>query len=429
MSASPKYTHARLDPEQERQLRLERKRRAELESAARKAAEERRRRERLENERSALRQRVVEIEHQIHVLLESELSRFVAAGSSELREEVARVVSELAAATNDGTLHRIDRRTRSLDRALRDLQASAFKDNHKAAGDQLAALRASLRESDQRLSSKFDAEGFTKIETALQTAERVYQSHVPDVEEVKRSLDAAAQCLASHNERVAHEYDRWMECRHRSETKLNSLGDRIEGLAVDAVVRHWKARDVEEVITKLQLSRRAFQQEQFDIVEAMASQLEKSVEEIISVSQELQLTEERRQKIVAAMRETLIDLGFMINREGLQDPQDAASNHVMVGTRMTGEPIHVSVPQGGEIRYWLPEHPISSVSNDGGQIVGTQCPEAEAVIDQVHKMLHDTFGVETDGIHWQDKPDDIDVLKARRSKPESQDRNQQRGAT
>jgi len=412
MSASPKYTHARLDPERERLLRLERQRQAELEREARRAAEERRRRERLEKLRSALVEQARAFERQIRTILDGELGKFAGDAGIRMKEEATKLVAESQGVPDEDALRGTNRRLRSLERDVDNLRDSTRRAHREEVRGQLGTLRTSFGELDRWRSRKFDTSGFAELEEVLRAVEHTFEARTPDVERAKFALAQARDGLEAHRRRVTAAYDCWAESKQQAEARFHVAADRVVGVLSDPVVQRWQSKNIAALTKDLDVAERLLKQEQFDVAKARAAAIEKGVDQLIVAAQASQLNEERRQQIVAAMRETLVALGFVVDREILDDPHDEGSAYILSGTRMTGEPITVSVPHDSEVRYWLPGHSITAETDQAGRVIRSTCPEAETLIEQVHHTLQSAFGVETDGIHWPGKPDDIDTQRA-----------------
>ena len=175
MSDSPKYCAARLRAEQERKLRKKRERKAALESAQRKAEEERRCGTRLEQGQRATQNELGVIQAALTALSESDAVRFI---QVERLEELRHRLRELKIVIQETILE--DRvRAASADlRAIReDLHFLTAQAETAKLCEDLAVEEAELVKLERRIaafdrarSEKFDPPGFQEVTSLLKNA-------------------------------------------------------------------------------------------------------------------------------------------------------------------------------------------------------------------------------------------------------------------
>jgi predicted nucleic acid-binding Zn-ribbon protein len=406
MSSSPKYSRARLRAAVERLLRENRTRQAALARARRRDEEQRRKVERLENTRSRAHGDVFALQKEVADLAAGDSGSWVQQELQSLQQRLQDLKAAIDGADSTSTVQRLVRRLKSLKSELSQTHARGMDASRAEGLAELEAARVVLHQFlaalDRALSNRFDPQGLAEVERMLKEADTALSREA--LAKSRDLLHRVGTSLAEHQRNVRERYDRWASERDQCSVALNTAADLLAGLRVDDVVSRWAANEVRALETRVEHLQKLFDAGQFDKVRDVSGEIQQQGEQIVSLAQESQLHEDRRDYIVRGIVKVMEQMGFVVQSgsPSLEVPGSPSSATIIQAKRLGGGAIAVSVPQEGDIWYDVGGFPMRTETGSNGQPVPT-CDEAEAQIEQMHSVMEQTFGIEMGELQWQGK--------------------------
>jgi hypothetical protein len=413
MSGTPKYTQAQLKAQRRRELE---------EARRRQQAEERRRREeaarrecerrlaalrgdlqahlgRLASELSAAAAAMYDADHgQLHTAL-SEMERVVRSASSERdlgAQSLALDGVRQAMATAVSRKRRDDEERQRREERLR-LQFEL---------DEIGRQVQALGEADSR---KFDAAGSDRLESATRRGAQSLQAHDPAAAAAVRE---AWNLLEAHRRDVLAARERWTRAKAAAEEALGRMDALVAGLHADPVVARWRSDAVSVLEGEVATLRVALASEAFDRVAGDEARVEAREQAIVAEAGAAQLQADTRDAIAASMAGALGDLGYIVSAPALEQEADPGSAVIFQARSAAGQAIGVSVPVEGDVWYEVAGFPMEARGRVDGRGTAAACDLAEAVLEDLHVLLRDRYGVATDGVNWEGKDPDRMLRRA-----------------
>ncbi len=395
MSGTPKYSQAELDRQRQERLEAERRQQAEAEARRRAEAAERERQRRLAKRRQQADRDLQALSDRLAQADAYPSDRqSIQAQLAQLQPQIARATEEAAvhqalAALNDLSRH-LDR---AIDRKRRD-------DEEKKRRDELDKQRFALEELERAIAripaaeaAKFDPEGQQATRHAIETAQRAIAKGNPEA--ARAPLAQAQQIATQHSDRVAERQAQWQQRLAQAEQAQGDIASLLAGLQADAVVMRWCGAGVSQAQDVLSQAEAAIRAEDFARVGDLLSQLQARSQTLLAEANAAQLKADKRDFIADSMAQVLQDMGFAIVQRDFEHPDHPASAIVMAAANNAGKGIAISVPTEGQVFYDVEGYPKN--------LAAAVCDEAETVLNEMHDMLAEQFGIQMGEVMWEGK--------------------------
>jgi hypothetical protein len=327
MSSSPKYNWYRLHQEQERILREVRRQRAWQEAERRRIEQEARRADRLAHAQDVVSTDLTDAERRIAEVPE-DVFKHVGPALAGVQTELRDCQNALWHCTWEGEAWRLRDRVRAVGRNLREILDEAYRTYSRVQAERLREERArefarltnDLALVEQRLLElteprrrRFDADGFTRVEAALDASRRALQGQ--NLQAAEERVERLRVLTKEHQARLEEAHKNWQTAFDAAQAQLAAVDEAGAGLRADEVVMRWCSRRVSEWEKALSQMKSLLSQDQFSKVESLARQILSTASAIVSGAQEQQLREEQRQYVADSLCQVLSGYGFLLSND------------------------------------------------------------------------------------------------------------------
>jgi hypothetical protein len=408
MSRSPKHTQASLSARRQRELHAEAERKQAEAQRWREEAERKQRIDRLEQLRVRMKAETDTLFSQLQELEKGgwrdyldrkaveakhlQIDQFrdaIRAGQEEqlffLAVQMRKVMSELT-----------DARTRAQQSQLAALQSDASA--------RIALTRRHLQEVDAALSAKFDPQAPAQVRDLLDEADA--QVRAAKLDRADRSLQKAQEKLDQHRASIAAKHQKWLAQKQTTQARIQQTSDRVGAAGSDSTVLRWQDKSMahfREAVTELEELLRV---DKFDEAVRGSAEVERAVDEAIKAAHAEEAEEDKRLAVVDALQNALLELGWDVQRAGLEEPNDPRSRMILYADRAPGKQLGVGVPRDLHVCYEVNGFEFKTETDKQGRPRAV-CDAAQAALERLHAVLGKD-GINTDGLQWDDKPDDND---------------------
>jgi len=412
MSGSPKYTQAELEERRRRELEEKRRKKAEEERQRREEAAASERARRLREVRSRLQERA----SRLHADLQRMQGELHPQEFQRLKAEMDRLRGQVDSAGDEEALagHR---------RALQGLSAQAAEaaarrrreEEERQRREEIDRLAWEAGECERRLAEvsaelarKFDAAGRQHGQEALLEARSALNRQ--DLPAARAGVARARQAVEAHAAQVSSAAERWAAQRDAATLALGRAQAMLAGLNADPVTSRWQAARIAQMQQEVALLGSLLEAESFGEVQNRAQSLLQAEPTLVAEANQAQLQADHRDAIAESVRQALEQMGFFVTAARPEHPDHPATSMLLEARSAAGKAIGVSVPVEGEIWYDVQGYAMNTAPMPGGG-TGRSCDEAEQVLQDLHRVLGETFGVHAGEVMWEGKDPNRNLKK------------------
>jgi hypothetical protein len=404
MSGSPKYSSARLERERRERLERERQIKAEAEKRQREEAIARERKIRLENLRTNL---IVQTDR-INQKISSQKSLIYGQDFDKLQTSIQQLKRNLHNALTENNLHNFTPKISNIDTQLyqavsrkrRDEEEKQRKQEIEQLQFELSELEAEIKQVSDFDGNKFDSQGRQQAEKMLGNLRQLIKQGNPQT--VKNSLKDTQTIVKNHLNLVTKNKQKWEQEKLQAEQILSEMNALINGLKADHVITTWCIHLINELESFNVHGEKEIASENFSKLDNLLTNLQQQSEEIIKIANEAQLKADQRDYIADSIAQSLTEMGFNLVYRQAEYPDHPATAIILGAATNSGKGISVSVPVEGEVYYDI----------DGYTKTGAVCDEAENVINEMHNLLEQEFGVKMSELLWEGKDPNRNIKSA-----------------
>ena len=413
MSGTPKYSRARLDRERKQRLERERRQRAEAEARKRREAQLREQKRRLENRR----QRVNSQAEGVLEAIEQQRSHLYSQDANTLQQRCQDCSTQIKQATAETQLQSIAQDLQNINTDLdRAISRKRRDDAEKQRQAEIERYQFDLEELKRQIAQipsadrlKFDGQGQIQVRDILEKVEKAIAQGNP--KPVKAILAKATDAIDEHLKQVSENRAQWQRRQEKAERDRAELEALIIGLKADPVVMRWQAPIIQELEHQNQLAQNAIEAEEFEQVETLLKQCQQQSEAAIETANTAQLKADQRDYIADSISSVLEEMGFNVLQRQPEHPDHPASALILGAVSHAGKSISVSVPTEGEVFYEVEGYVKSTATAVDGGTAAT-CDEAEGVLNEMHEVLEQEFGVQMGEVWWEGKDPNRNLRQA-----------------
>lgn len=404
MSGSPKYTQAELEERRRQELQEKRRREAEEERRRREEAAARERARRMQEARSRLQEHA----GQIHADLQCRQGELYPEDFKRLQAEIDRLRQQVDSAGDEEAL--ADHR-----RALQGLSAEAVQaaarrrreEEERQRREEIDRLAWETGECERRLAEvsaelarRFDVSGRQHSQAALMEARSALSRQ--DLPMARSGVAQARQAVDTHVAQVTAAAERWAAQRDAATLALDQAQAMLAGLSADAVTSRWQADRIAQMQQEAAALAGLLEAESFGEVQNQAQVLLQAEPDLVAEANRAQLQADHRDAIADSVRQALEQMGFFVSAPRPEHPDHPATAMLLEARSAAGKAIGVSVPVEGEIWYDVEGYAMNTAPMPGGG-AARSCDEAERVLLDLHRVLGETYGVQTGEVMWEGK--------------------------
>jgi len=425
MSGSPKYSRAELERRRQQELEKERQRLAEIEGKKREAEAQSKRQIQLQKEREkiALRfqiltnqQKAADIYSKYHQTLKTKISEYQAqlktASNIEQLGKVTQVINQLQKDLEQAI------RTKRRDEEAKKIQAELEQQSFEL--QELEHIIAQIPPQDAQ---KFDPSNHAQIPSILSNLHSLLINK--DAQKVRDTLQQAIILVQQHETTVNQQREIWQQRQEKAAQKLYELEAIQAGMQADPKLTLWQPQVIQRVLIIIEKAQQSLNLEQFETLEAFLEEAQSAQQEALEKANQAQLKAETRDYITDSIAQSLEAMGFEIVYREPEYADHPASSTILTASSAAGKRISVSVPVEGEVFYDVNGYSKNTVATLEGGTAKT-CDEAEQVLEEMHQVLADAYGVQMGEILWDDKKPH-DRLVEREDLPRSSNQTRQTG--
>ncbi len=404
MSGSPKYSSAQLERQRRERLERERKIKAEAEKRQREEVIARERKLRLEN----LRTNLIAQTDRINQKISSQKSLIYNQDFNKLQASIQQLKRNLQNALTENNLHNFTPEISTIDTQLyqavirkrRDEEEKQRKQEIEQLQFELSELEAEINQISEFDSDKFDSQGRKQVDKTLGNLRQSIKQGNPET--VKSPLKDTQTIVKNHLNLVTKNKQKWEQEKLKAEQSFGEMNALINGLKADPVITTW----CNHLITKLESlitdGEKEIASENFSKLDNLLTNLQQQSEAIIKIANEAQLKADQRDYIADSIAHSLTEMGFNLVYRQAEHPDHPATAIILGAATNSGKGISVSVPVEGKVYYDI----------DGYTKTGAVCEEAENVINEMHNLLEQEFGVKMSELWWEGKDPNRDIKSA-----------------
>jgi DNA repair exonuclease SbcCD ATPase subunit len=402
MSGSPKYSRAELERQRQEELERQRRERAAAEERRRKEAEAREKKRRLENRRTQVQQQAETFKAE----LSQQQANLYPEAAQTLQQQLQQYQQTIQTAQSEPALQEVSQHLEQLQQQMQGHIAQKRRDDEeKKRKAELDRQQFTLEELQRQLAQipdgrKFAPESEAALAQNLQNVKQAIQTGNPAT--VRQPLQVAEQALEQHRQRVADRRAEWQRRQAQAEQHLGDLQALVAGLQADPVVMQWQPQEVAQLATQIEAATAAITSEQFEQVGEILATCQQQSQSAIKTANAAQLKADQRDYIADSIAQSLESLGFSILTRQAEHPDNPASAVILGAATYAGKGISVSVPVEGEVFYDVEGYSKNTEAAVGGGSAAT-CDEAEAVLNEMGKVLETEFGVQMGEVQWEGK--------------------------
>jgi hypothetical protein len=419
MSGSPKYTQAELEASRRRELEAQRRRKAEEERRRREEAAARERARRLEQARGRMHHRA----DQVHAALRNLQGEMHAQDFQRLREEATRLQQQLDSARTEDALAGparaleglISQASEAVARRRREEEERQRRQEIDRLGWQVGETERRLAEVAPERARKFDAAGQQHSQQAIEAARGALRRQ--DLGQARTEVPRAHQVVEGHATRVSDAWEQWVAHREAALAALGQAEAMLVGLAQDPVTMRWQSAQVAELRQQLAALEGRLEAEAFDEIQRGVQRLLQTEPGLVEAANQAQLQADQRDAIAESVRQALEGMGFFVSSPRAEHPEHPATAMLLEARSAAGKAIGISVPVEGEIWYDVEGYSMTSSPMPGGG-QARSCDDAEQVLNDLHRILGESYGVQAGEVMWEGK-DPNRVLRKRDVLPTS----------
>ena len=411
MSGSPKYSSAELDRQRQEKLERDRRERAAEEERRRQEAAAREKQRRLENRRTKVREQAQKFQAE----LSQQQANLYPKAAQTLQQQLQQHQQKIQTAQSEPTLQEISQHLEQLQQEMQGHIAQKRRDDEeKKRQAELDRQQFALEELQRQLGqipdgAKFAPQSEADIAQKLQNVKQLLQTGNPIA--VRQPLQAAEQALAQHRQRVTERRAEWQRRQAQAEQQLGDLQALIAGLQADPVVMRWQPQEVAQLESQIAAATQGITSEQFEVVSEILATCQQQSQSAIKTANAAQLKADQRDYIADSIAQSLESLGFSILTRQAEHPDNPASAVILGAATYAGKGISVSIPVEGEVFYDVEGYSKSTEAAVGGGSAAT-CDEAEAVLNEMGKILETEFGVQMGELQWEGKDPNRNIHQA-----------------
>ncbi|KOR35589.1 hypothetical protein AM228_17480 [Planktothricoides sp. SR001] len=411
MSGSPKYSSAELDRQRQEKLERDRRERAAEEERRRQEAAAREKQRRLENRRTKVREQAQKFQAE----LSQQQANLYPKAAQTLQQQLQQHQQKIQTAQSEPTLQEISQHLEQLQQEMQVHIAQKRRDDEeKKRQAELDRQQFALEELQRQLGqipdgAKFAPQSEADIAQKLQNVKQFIQTGNPIA--VRQPLQAAEQALAQHRQRVTERRAEWQRRQAQAEQQLGDLQALIAGLQADPVVMRWQPQEVAQLESQIAAATQGITSEQFEVVGEILATCQQQSQNTIKTANAAQLKADQRDYIADSIAQSLESLGFSILARQAEHPDNPASAVILGAATYAGKGISVSIPVEGEVFYDVEGYSKSTEAAVGGGSAAT-CDEAEAVLNEMGKILETEFGVQMGELQWEGKDPNRNIHQA-----------------
>lgn len=413
MSGSPKYSPAQLEQRRQRELEAQRRQEAAAEAQRRREAAEQERQRQLQQSRANLQNQIERFQadlNQAQALLHPADYQTLTADIQALLPQIPQASSQKAIKSLQKTANQLPKRLQAAQAQKRrddaEQQRLAELDRQRF---ELSELEQQVQQLDPAQAQKFDPTGATQVQQALAAVHKALTSGKP--QKVQAPLASATQALQTHQQTVATAFDQWQQAQSTALEQLQDLHSLLAGLQADPLLHRWQAPSLSQLTQLAQQAQTAIDQERFAAIADLLTQARSQSEQAIAAANQAQIQADQRDYITDSIAATLEAMGFTILHRQPEHPTHPASAIILGAASHAGKGISVSIPVEGEVYYDVEGYAKQTVQAVGGGNAAT-CDEAEQVIEEMHRILGDEFGVQMGELMWEGKDPNRQLRKA-----------------
>ena len=419
MSGSPKYSSVQIERQRQQKLELERQRLAEIERKKREAEAESKRQIQLEKERATIYINIQTFITQI------DSTNIYSEDNQTLKTKATEYQAQLKTATNIDQLGQLTKTINQLQKDLAEaIRRKRRDDEAKKIQAELEQQRFELQELENIIAQipatdaqKFYPSNQLKITTILNNIQSLFANKDP--QKIKAPLQQAIILVQDHEATVNQQKEIWQNRAGQAEQQLHELEAILAGMQADPKLVLWQPQVIQQVQTTIEKAQEVINLEQFETVKIFLTQAQKAEKEALEKANQAQLKAETRDYITESIAQSLEAMGFEIVYRQPEYSEHPASSTILAAATAAGKRISVSIPVQGEVLYDVDGYSKNTVSTVEGGTAKT-CDEAEQVLEEMHQVLANAYGVQMGEILWDDKKPH-DRLVQREDLPRSTD--------
>jgi hypothetical protein len=300
------------------------------------------------------------------------------------------------------------------------LQAFESQQQLRAVQQARAAELAALTDAQQRLRaelSSFDTE-LNVLRSEGNVAAAARTAALASVNACRALLDstdlasrqtahAAARAALLHYQAELQTAQQLRTEQQTQAAEVLALGEEeLAGLRADATAQRWAASQIEELATRLASWRSALAKgDSAQVTSAALAGFRQDSAALLERVNAAQFKADQRDYIARSIGDTLSEMGFLVTELQPEHADHPASAVRFQAVNAVGQGIGISVPVEGEVWYDISGFPLSTETTVGGGSAAV-CDSAQAVLEEMHDVLNESFGVRAGELQWEGKDPD-----------------------
>ncbi len=404
MSGSPKFSEAEIAEWKQKILAAQRQRQAAIETQRRKEAEEQERQRQLEESRNQIQIRIQRLLSDINW----QWTNFYIQDAVVLQNHCQNQQQAIVQADSEIQLLEISEKIINIEQTMQGLlQRKRRKEAEKKRKLDIERQQFELEELERRIAAipdteslKFDAAGRQQLQQVLHNVRQTIAAGDPVA--VRRPLTEATALVQKHQRQIVQGQTNLRHAQAQTKHQLTELKISLTGLKADPVIMQWQGAVVAELEAEVNAVQQAIFAGQNSQVVDKIRELRERCQTILATANTAQLQADKRDYIADSIAETLQEMGFSITFHQPEHPEHPATSVIVGATNNIGKGISVSVPMVGKVFYDVDGYAKHSMTTVDGNST-TVCDEAEQMLNGMHNVLEDKFGVKMGEVWWTEK--------------------------